>query len=146
MSRLFFTSQFNVHKETFPKTMYCVTHHWCSSPEQILKRFHYRKMQLGKINKRWKFKNSKILCIWVTVLVGIVWWRKNNSLEISCISPTKVYQTCGEPAISLHSYTVPLVLWSTYLLPVMRDPGSIPRGVLKWNRDSPVSIVLLQTP
>ncbi len=38
---------------------------------------------------------------------------------------------CGEPAISLHSYTVLLVQWSTHLLPVMRDPGSIPRGVLK---------------
>jgi hypothetical protein len=35
----------------------------------------------------------------------------------------------GEPAISLHSYTVPLVQWSTRLLPVMRDPVSIPRGV-----------------
>jgi hypothetical protein len=37
---------------------------------------------------------------------------------------------CGEPAISLHSYTVPLVQWSPRLLPVMRDPGSIPRGYL----------------
>ncbi len=36
----------------------------------------------------------------------------------------------GEPAISLHSYTVPLVQWFTRLLPVMRDPGSIPRGYL----------------
>ncbi len=25
----------------------------------------------------------------------------------------------------------------------MRDPGSIPRGVLVWNQDSPVSVVLL---
>jgi hypothetical protein len=30
----------------------------------------------------------------------------------------------------LHSHTVPLVQWSTRLLPIMRDPGSIPRGVL----------------
>jgi hypothetical protein len=37
-------------------------------------------------------------------------------------------ETCGEPAISLHSYTVPLFQWSTHLLPVMRDPGSISRG------------------
>jgi hypothetical protein len=37
---------------------------------------------------------------------------------------------CGEPAISLHLYTVPLVLWSTCLLPAVRDPGSIPRGYL----------------
>ncbi len=35
---------------------------------------------------------------------------------------------CGEPAISLHCYTVPLVQWSTRLLPVIRDQGSIPRG------------------
>ncbi len=50
---------------------------------------------------------------------------------------------CGEPAISLHSHTVPLVQWSTRLLPVMRDLGSIPRGELMWNRDSPISIVSL---
>jgi hypothetical protein len=36
----------------------------------------------------------------------------------------------------MHSYTVPLVQWSTHLLPVMRDLGSIPKGVLKWNQDS----------
>jgi hypothetical protein len=30
------------------------------------------------------------------------------------------------------------------LLPVMRGPGSIPRGVLMWNRDSPVRVVSLQ--
>ncbi len=52
-------------------------------------------------------------------------------------------QYCGESAISLHSYTVPLVRWSTCLLPIMKDPGSIPSGVLMWNRDSPVSIVSL---
>ncbi len=57
------------------------------------------------------------------------------------ISTSLLY--CGEPEISLHSYTVPLVQWSTRLLPVMRDPGSIPSGVLMWNRDFPVSIVLL---
>jgi hypothetical protein len=39
-------------------------------------------------------------------------------------------EPCGEPAVSLHSYTVPLVQWSTRLLPVMRDPSSIPRGYL----------------
>jgi hypothetical protein len=38
--------------------------------------------------------------------------------------------SCGAPAISLHSCTVPLVQWSTLLLPVMRGLGSIPRGVL----------------
>ncbi len=42
-----------------------------------------------------------------------------------------------------NSQTVPLVQWSTRLLPVMRDPGSIPRGVLMWNQDSPVSIFSL---
>ncbi len=39
-------------------------------------------------------------------------------------------EPCGEPAFSLHLHTVPLDQWSTCLLPVMRDPGSIPRGVL----------------
>jgi hypothetical protein len=38
-------------------------------------------------------------------------------------------EPCGDPAISLHSYTVLLVHWSTRLLPIMRDLGSIPRGV-----------------
>jgi hypothetical protein len=50
---------------------------------------------------------------------------------------------CGEPAISLHSHTVSLVQWINPLLPVMRDQGSIPRGVLLWNRDFPVSVVSL---
>ncbi len=49
----------------------------------------------------------------------------------------------GEPAISLHTYTVSLVQWVNPLLPIMRDPGSIPRGVLMWNWDSPVSVVSL---
>ncbi len=50
---------------------------------------------------------------------------------------------CGEPAISLHSYHVSLVQWTTRLLPTVRDPSSISRGVLQWNRDSPVSVVSL---
>jgi hypothetical protein len=37
-------------------------------------------------------------------------------------------EPCGEPAISLHSHHVSLVQWTTRLLPVMRDPGSNPRG------------------
>ncbi len=53
-------------------------------------------------------------------------------------------EPCGESAISLHSHHVSLVQWTTRLLPVMRDTGSNRRGVLMWNRDSPVSIVLLQ--
>jgi hypothetical protein len=53
-------------------------------------------------------------------------------------------ESCGEPAISLHSHHVSLVQWTTRLLPVMRDPGSFPRGVLMWNRDSPISVVSLQ--
>ncbi len=39
-------------------------------------------------------------------------------------------EPCGEPVISLHSYTVSLVQWVNPLLPIMRDPGSIPRGYL----------------
>jgi hypothetical protein len=45
---------------------------------------------------------------------------------------------CEERAISLHLHHVLLVQWTTRLLPVMRDPGSIPRGIFMWNRDSPV--------
>jgi hypothetical protein len=51
--------------------------------------------------------------------------------------------SCGEPAISLHSHKVSLVQWVNPLLHVMRDPGSIPRGALMWNRNSPVSVVSL---
>ncbi len=54
-------------------------------------------------------------------------------------------EPCGEPAISLHSHDVSLIQWTTRLLPVMRDPGSKPREVLMWNRDSPVSVVSLQS-
>ncbi len=52
--------------------------------------------------------------------------------EIISPSDTNLHyiRDCGEPAISLHSHTVPLVHWSTRLLPIMRYPGSIPRGVL----------------
>ncbi len=56
------------------------------------------------------------------------------------------WEPCGEPAISLHSHYVSLVQCTTSLLSIMRDPGSIPREVLMWNRDSPVSIVSLQYP
>ncbi len=45
-------------------------------------------------------------------------------------SVSKQIQECGEPAISLHSYTVPPFQWSTRLLPIMRDPGSIRGGYL----------------
>jgi hypothetical protein len=37
-------------------------------------------------------------------------------------------EPCGEPAISLHFHHVSLVQWTTRLLPIMRNPGSIPRG------------------
>jgi hypothetical protein len=54
------------------------------------------------------------------------------NLQIVKFSPVLERETisCGEPAISLQSYTVPLVQWSTRLLPAMRDLGLIPRGVL----------------
>ncbi len=39
-------------------------------------------------------------------------------------------EPCGEPAISLHSHHASLVQWTTRLLPVMRDPGSNPWGIL----------------
>ncbi len=53
-------------------------------------------------------------------------------------------EPCVEPAISLHSHHVSLVQWTTRLLPITRDPGSNPWGLIMWNWDSPVSIVLLQ--
>ncbi len=53
-------------------------------------------------------------------------------------------EPCWEPAISLHSHHVSLVQWTTCLLPVTRTQVQIPRGVLMWNRDSPVSDVSLQ--
>ncbi len=37
-----------------------------------------------------------------------------------------MWRACSLPAFN----TVPLVQWSTCLLPVMRDPGSIPTGYL----------------
>jgi hypothetical protein len=46
----------------------------------------------------------------------------------------KSARTCGEPAISLHSYHVSLVQWTTRLLPIMRDRGSILRGYFCENR------------
>ncbi len=39
-------------------------------------------------------------------------------------------EPCGEPEVSLHTHHASLVQWTTHLLPVMRDPGSIPRGYL----------------
>ncbi len=52
-------------------------------------------------------------------------------------------EPCEKPAILLHSHHVSLVQWSTHLPLVMRDPGSIPKEELMWNRDSPVSVVSL---
>jgi hypothetical protein len=40
----------------------------------------------------------------------------------------KISWGCVEPAISRHSHHVSLVQWSTFLLPVARDPGSYPLG------------------
>jgi hypothetical protein len=38
-------------------------------------------------------------------------------------------EPCGDAAISLHSYNVSQVQWTTSLLPVTSDPGSNPLGV-----------------
>ncbi len=46
-----------------------------------------------------------------------------------------LWRACNLTAF-IHWYTVPLVQWSTRLLPIMRDPGSIPRGVFMWNWDT----------
>ncbi len=42
---------------------------------------------------------------------------------------TYLWKACNLTAV-IHSSAVPLVQWSTHLLPVMRDLGSIPRGYL----------------
>jgi hypothetical protein len=60
-------------------------------------------------------------------------WKSKDILQIRVSTKVQWYRNvencyCGEPAISLHSYTVPLVQWSTHLLPVMRDPGLNPQG------------------
>ncbi len=52
-----------------------------------------------------------------------------------CRSPFRLHnrqlaaegESCGEPAISLHSYHVSLVQWTTCLLPVTRDSDSTPQ-------------------
>ncbi len=64
------------------------------------------------------------------------------SIQLKRTLPAET-RSCGKPAISLLSHHVSLVQWTTCLLPTTRDPGSNPRRVLMWNRDSPVSIVSL---
>ncbi len=78
-----------------------------------------------------KAKNIIKTCILIFLqcTVGAVWLR------------AKICGWCADPAISLHSYYVSLVQWITCLHPVIRDPGSIPRGVLVWTRDSLVGVV-----
>jgi hypothetical protein len=51
----------------------------------------------------------------------------SRSMELTCSFMFHKLD-CGEPAISLHSFTVPLVQLSTCLLPVMRGPGFNPQG------------------
>ncbi len=58
-------------------------------------------------------------------------------------SGAALWRACNLTAF-IHSSTGPLVQWSTCLLSVMRDRGSIPWGVLMWNQESPVSVVSLQ--
>jgi hypothetical protein len=72
----------------------------------------------------------------------------SRSLQVSLLAsqPTESAaggEPCGEPAISIHSHHVSLVQWTTCLLPATRDTGLNPLGGLMWNRDSPVSVVLL---
>ncbi len=58
---------------------------------------------------------------------------------------TDIVGCLGEPVQSLQSHCIYTQFhWSTHLLPVMRDLGLVPRGVLMWNQDSPVSVVSLQ--
>jgi hypothetical protein len=64
------------------------------------------------------------------------WGGDTCRSAMQSIMKIREYWGCGEPAISLHSHHVSLVQWTTRLLPVTRDPGSNPRGVLVWNRFS----------
>jgi hypothetical protein len=57
---------------------------------------------------------------------------------VSCLR-----EPCGDPAISLHSHHVSLVQWTTHLVPIMRDLGSVPRGGTYVKPGSPVSDVSL---
>jgi hypothetical protein len=61
--------------------------------------------------------------------IGIVDKKKllRDRKGSSCLWPVD-RAPCGDPAISLHSYHVSLVQWTTRLLHVMRDPGSKPQG------------------
>ncbi len=60
---------------------------------------------------------------------------------ITSVSAITCSFVCADPAISLHWHHVSLVQWTNHLLPVVRDPGSILRGTIMWNRDSPISVV-----
>jgi hypothetical protein len=68
-----------------------------------------------------------------------------ESLQSHCIHTQ--FHWSGGPPVCFPSWGTqvqsPGVRWSTRLLPIMRNPGSIPRGVLMWNRDPPVSDVSL---
>ncbi len=75
-------------------------------------------------------------------------WTQNHRSENSnmfyrCKRSFEERQHCGEPAISLHSHHASMFQWTTRLLPVMRDLGSIPRGALMYVKHSPVSVVSL---
>ncbi len=87
----------------------------------------------------------------VFICLGLKFWLHKifSLIRLLCASfLSGVVTFCVDHAISLQyiQNTVPLVQWSSWSLPVMRDLGSIPRGVLMWNRESPISVVSLQFP
>jgi hypothetical protein len=90
---------------------------------------------------------NNFMLILVMLKSTICVFRSNMTCEtlLCCISytETEIKLDCGEPAISFHSHHVSLVQWTNSLLPVTRDLGQIPWGVLMLNRDSPVSVVSL---
>jgi hypothetical protein len=59
------------------------------------------------------------------------WSHPSLQVSLPASQPTESAaggEPCGEPAISLLSYHVSLVQWTTCLLPITRDPGSNPQG------------------
>jgi hypothetical protein len=83
----------------------------------------------------WALDNSNNL-----VCIVILYHEADRSLWHVFIMYS-LWRACN---LTAFTHTVSLVQWSTHLLPVMRDPGSIPKGVLIWNWDSPVSVFSLQ--
>jgi hypothetical protein len=83
---------------------------------------------------RFQFFLAEAPCI----LISYTFWLKPLKPIFGDLK-SKLWRACNLTAF-IHSSAGPVV---HPLLPVVRDPCSIPRGVLMWNWDSPVSVVSL---